>query len=93
MQTIGDLATSGTGSSNAIVGGHSNLGTLTVNQTGTSVFSGNLGGVEPNQNNLHLVKTGAGDLTLAGSNLTDAKSYSQAFSCVTGSLYPDPVSR
>lgn len=68
MQTIGDLATSGTGSSNAVVGGHSNLGTLTVNQTGTSVFSGNLGGVEPNQNNLHLVKTGAGDLTLAGSN-------------------------
>ena len=30
------------------------------------------------------------ELTLAGSNLTGAKSYSQAFSCVTGSLYPDP---
>lgn len=68
VQTIGDLATSGTGASNAIVGGHANFGTLTINQTGTTVFNGNLGGVEANQNNLHLIKTGAGDLTVAGSS-------------------------
>ncbi len=30
------------------------------------------------------------ELSLAASNLTDAQSYSQAFSCTTGALYPDP---
>lgn len=30
------------------------------------------------------------ELSLAADNLTDRKSYSQAFNCVTGGLYPDP---
>ncbi|MBC7445196.1 MAG: TonB-dependent receptor [Polaromonas sp.] len=30
------------------------------------------------------------ELSLAADNLTDRKSYSQAFNCVTGSIYPDP---
>lgn len=30
------------------------------------------------------------ELSLAANNLTDEKSYSNAFSCTTGSLYPDP---
>ena len=30
------------------------------------------------------------ELSLAADNLTDRKAYSQAFNCVTGSIYPDP---
>jgi len=67
-QTVTSLATSGTGTSNAVVGGAGTNSTLTVNQTTTTVFAGNLGGVGTNENNLNLVKQGTGSLTLAGTS-------------------------
>ena len=68
--TVAGLYVSGSGSANAVVGATgTNNSTLTVN-TGTGVsdaYSGALGGVGTNQNNLNLVKTGAGTLILTGS--------------------------
>ena len=69
-QTLAGLATSGTGTSNRVVGGYaSSNATLTLNvASGTSGFAGFLGGPGANENNLALVKTGAGTMALGGSN-------------------------
>ena len=58
-------ALSGTGS---IVGGNATVSTLTVNQVLTSTFNGILGGVGVEENNIALVKTGEGTLTLGAAS-------------------------
>lgn len=64
--TVASLSSTGLGGS--IVGGHSSLSTLTVNQSATTTFAGALGGVGTNENNLALIKSGVGILTLSGNN-------------------------
>lgn len=66
VQSVGLLATSGTGMSNAVVGGNSTLSTFTINQDTNTTFSGNLGGAGANENALNLVKAGAGELGVIG---------------------------
>jgi fibronectin-binding autotransporter adhesin len=65
--TVVGLATNGLGGS--IVGGNAANSTLTVNlASGTSTFTGILGGSGINENNLSLTKQGAGTLLLTGAN-------------------------
>ena len=63
---VSSLATSGTGTTNAIVGGGGTASILTVNQSGITTYAGSLGGTGTNENNLGLVKSGTGSLTLSG---------------------------
>lgn len=67
-QTVTGLAITGTGTANAVVGGSATNSIFTVNTTTVSTFNGILGGAGTNENNLTLVKTGAGTLTLGGAN-------------------------
>ncbi len=83
-QTFGALATSGSGTSNAIIGGHSAYSTLTVDQTSTTTYAGALGGVGANQNQLHLVKAGVGQLMIRGTS-----TYSGMTTVGGGKLYFD----
>ena len=80
-QTVSSLSTSGSGTTNAIVGGNTSNSTLTVNQSGITVFAGTLGGGGTNQNYLNLVKSGAGSLTISG-----ASTYTGTTSVTGGSL-------
>jgi len=64
-QTITSLNTLG-GTLNAIVSGNAAASTVTFDLATTSTFAGNLGGAGANENNLNIVKTGAGDLVVAG---------------------------
>ena len=59
-------------SSNAIVGGSSVISNLTVDQDIGTIYNGAIGGVGANQNNLGLIKSGVGALTLSGSVLSYA---------------------
>jgi len=63
-QTVTGLTTAGSGVLNALVGGHTTVSTLTVNNATASTYNGILGGAGVNQNNLALVKSGTGSLTL-----------------------------
>jgi len=68
-QTVAGLATSGTGTANAVVGGNAAVSTLTVNlASGTSTFAGTLGGSGTNENAFAFVKDGGGTFVLAGAN-------------------------
>lgn len=67
-QTFKSLATSGTGTANAIVGGNASNSVLTVNNTTAVTYAGLLGGVGTNENNLALVKTGTNTLTLSNAS-------------------------
>ena len=69
-QTVGELSTSGSGTSNAIVGGNASASTFTVNQNTTTTYAGGIGGVGTNENNLNFVKSGVGTLTLSGATLS-----------------------
>jgi autotransporter-associated beta strand protein len=53
---------------NSIVGGSATLSTLTVNNSGDYTFAGQLGNTGTNENNLALIKSGSGTLTLSGAN-------------------------
>lgn len=66
-QTVTNLALSGSGTANAIVGGSSSASVFTINNAGTITAANApvFGGVGENENNLALVKTGAGTLTLS----------------------------
>ncbi|MBM3868228.1 MAG: hypothetical protein FJ384_04775, partial [Verrucomicrobia bacterium] len=68
-QTVSQLSGSSTSS---IVAGDAAVSVLTVDQSTTSTYAGNLGGAGPNQNNLGLTKTGVGNLTLTGATLSFA---------------------
>ena len=63
-QTVASLTSSDTA---AVVGGSAVTSTLTINNPLTDTFSGTLGGAG-DQNNLALVKAGAGELTLTAAN-------------------------
>ena len=67
-QTITGLTTVGTGTGNAVAGANSALSTLTVNNSNSYTFPGVIGGAGTNENNLALVKSGSGTLTLSGAN-------------------------
>ena len=60
----------GTVSNNALVGGSSAVSNLTVDQDIATVYNGAIGGVGANQNNIGLIKSGIGTLTLTGSTLS-----------------------
>jgi fibronectin-binding autotransporter adhesin len=64
--TFTGLSVSGTGTTNAILGGNSAISTLTINNAATNTYPGTIGGAGTNQNELALVKGGAGTLTLPG---------------------------
>ncbi|MBK8091973.1 MAG: autotransporter-associated beta strand repeat-containing protein [Verrucomicrobiaceae bacterium] len=80
-QTIGSLATAGSGTTNTIVGGNSALSTLTIDQASNTTFIGNLGGAGTNENNLSISKTGAGELIVTGN-----ASYAGTTSVTNGKL-------
>lgn len=83
-QTLAGLTTTGNGGS--VVGGHVSDSTLTLNIASNNVFGGVLGGGGTNENNLALVKSGAGTLTLSGTNThTGATSIAAGTLDVTGS--------
>ncbi|WP_367875035.1 beta strand repeat-containing protein [Luteolibacter sp. Populi] len=68
-QTLANLYTVGTGTTNAVTGGAATTAKLTVNYGGTGhTFAGTLGGAGTNENNLSLVKAGTGAYTLSGTN-------------------------
>ncbi len=67
-QTLTSLLKVGNGTGNRVVGGNAVSSTLTLNNTGSVNFGGILGGTGTNENNLALVKTSAGTLTLSGVN-------------------------
>lgn len=75
-QTVISLASAGTGTANAVVGGNAAVSTLTVNIAGPAsnsfTFAGFLGGAGANENNLALTKSGAGTLVInnAGNTFT-----------------------
>lgn len=60
--------------------------TLTIDQTGTSTFSGTLGGGGTNENNFAITKAGTGTLTLSGTNTySDVTTVSAGTLSITGS--------
>lgn len=65
-QEFASLSTSGTGTTNAVVNGNAAFSTLTITQSGPATFAGNIGGTSGNENNLHVVKAGAGQLIVSG---------------------------
>lgn len=67
-QTIAGLTHSGTGTGNAVLGNDAAISVLTVNNSANYQFGGTLGGAGTNNNNLALVKSGSGTLTLFGNN-------------------------
>jgi autotransporter-associated beta strand protein len=67
-QTLVALTTAGTGTDNRVVGGSATLSTLTINNATASTLAAHLGGTGTNHNNLGLTKSGAGVLTLTGTN-------------------------
>lgn len=70
-QTITSIATAGSGT-NFIKGGNAAISTLTLNNSTAKTFSGTIGSGVPAssgvEENLALVKTGAGSLTLSGAS-------------------------
>ncbi|WP_170157298.1 autotransporter-associated beta strand repeat-containing protein [Roseimicrobium gellanilyticum] len=60
---LDSLATLGSGTNNAVVGGHSSLSTLTLNLGANATFAGRLGGAGTNENRLNFVKNGSFELT------------------------------
>ncbi len=74
-QTVTALSLTGnvsTSLSNAIVGGSSVISTLTVNNSAAVTWAQMLGGTGTNENNLALIKSGTGTLTLSGTANTFA---------------------
>jgi autotransporter-associated beta strand protein len=67
--TIKSLTVSGTGTSNAVVGGATAVSNLTIANTSPQVYPGTLfGGPGPNQNNLSITAGGTSSVTLSGNN-------------------------
>jgi autotransporter-associated beta strand protein len=69
-QTFASILTAGSGTANAIVGGHSAVSTLTLNNGAVVTYGGLLGGIGTNENNLAITKLGAGALTLSNAGNT-----------------------
>jgi fibronectin-binding autotransporter adhesin len=94
-QTFTALTTAGSGTANAVVGGSATLSTLTLNNAAASALSATIGGKGTNENNLALVKSGAGTLTLTGTNtytggtIVNAGTLKLDYSTVDGSKLAD----
>ena len=67
-QTFAGLTTSGTGTSNRVVGAAAGNSSFTVDSANDWTYAGSFGGPWVNQNNLNVTKSGAGKLTLLGSS-------------------------
>jgi fibronectin-binding autotransporter adhesin len=68
-QTLTNVYTVGTGTTNTVVGSSPTLSHLTVNYTGAGqTFGGTYGGTGTNENNLAFAKGGTGTYTLTGTN-------------------------
>jgi fibronectin-binding autotransporter adhesin len=96
-QTLAGLLTSGSGTENRVVGaGSSSVPstlTLDIGLSVENVFGGILGGPGSNENNLRLVKAGAGRLVLTGTSTATAPTLVQAGTLlIHGSLANTPVS-
>ncbi|SKA97140.1 PEP-CTERM protein-sorting domain-containing protein [Prosthecobacter debontii] len=63
-QTLSAITMAGTGTANAIVGGHETFSNLTINNTTAVTYAGKLGGEGSSENQLILVKDGSAALTL-----------------------------
>ncbi len=63
-QTFAGLTTSGTGTSNRVVGVATGNSSFTVDSTNDWTYAGSFGGPGVNQNNLNVTKSGSGKLTL-----------------------------
>ena len=85
-QTFTNVITYGTGTANAVVGGSATTSTLTINNAVADTYTGIIGGTGVNQNNLGLVKTGAGLLTLSGQLLYTGSTTISAGTVLAGSL-------
>ena len=70
QQTIAGLGSNNTDPDCRIVGGASTNSTLTLNLSGNVTFTRPFGGGGTNENNLQLVKSGVGTLTLSTNNST-----------------------
>ncbi|OYW74319.1 MAG: hypothetical protein B7Z37_18305 [Verrucomicrobia bacterium 12-59-8] len=80
-QTLAGLLTAGTGAGNSVVNGNATAATLTLSIVPSDIFGGVLGGAGTNENNFGLTKTGAGVLTLSGTN-----TYTGATNILAGTL-------
>lgn len=80
-QRLAGLLTAGTGAGNSVVNGNATAATLTLSIDVANSFAGVLGGTGANENNFGLTKTGAGVLTLSGTN-----TYTGATSILAGTL-------
>ena len=68
-QTLAGLLVSGTGATNTVAGGNANrTSALTLNIAVLNSYGGILGGATATEKNLSLIKTGAGNLILSGTN-------------------------
>lgn len=72
-QTVAGLSTAGTGTANAVTGGTSTANSLLeIKASGTQIYTGTLGGTgvqdQHINNNVSLVKSGAGTFTLGSAN-------------------------
>jgi autotransporter-associated beta strand protein len=63
-QNFAGLTTSGTGTTNRVVGANSANSPFTVDSTNDWTYAGSFGGPATNQNNLTVTKSGSGKLTL-----------------------------
>jgi len=69
-ESLTSLATQGTSTTNRILGGNASASTITLNLAGINTFAGNFGGGGLNENNLNVVKSGVGDLSVTGTGLS-----------------------
>ncbi|MBE2285205.1 MAG: autotransporter-associated beta strand repeat-containing protein [Prosthecobacter sp.] len=85
--TVASLSTAGTGTANKIVGGSSTVSVLTIDQSVITTFSGDVGGANPDEDKLALVKSGVGSLTLSGAviNYTGSTTVNGGTLNITGS--------
>ena len=77
-QQVASLATSGTGTANAVVGNSATAATLNVayaTTTAADVYAGAIGGAGVNQNNLSLTKSAAGQFNVSGTNTYTAGTF------------------
>ena len=90
-QALAGLSTSGTGTTNAVVGGGATPSILTVNYDGATAqaFAGKLGGTGTNENNLALVKGGTGSWSLASGSYTGNTTVNGGELVVTSAFFAD----
>ncbi|MGV3662348.1 MAG: beta strand repeat-containing protein [Prosthecobacter sp.] len=86
--TITGLATSGTGTANAVVGGNAAMSTLTILDSTSHTYNGVFGGAGTNENNINIVRTGSasGVTTLTGNSTSTGSVSVQTGTISVGSV-------